>query len=233
MATPNAQYNVAAPESLPIRIAGRMRRQMFAKFMDSFAIGERDTILDVGTTSDRTYDHSNYLEAWFPDKRRIIAVGIDDAAFLEQQYPGLRFVRASGCLLPFRDASVDYVHSSAVIEHVGGRDQQLRFVAELWRVARKGIFVTTPNRWFPIEFHTVLPLIHWLPKPLFRRLLSASGHGFFAEERNLNLLGIGDLRSICSALQLASYRVDGVSILGWRTNLILRAVKDHPSMARG
>ncbi len=31
-------------------------------------------------------------------------------------------------------------------------------------MSRKGLFVTTPNRWFPIEFHTVLPLVHWLPK---------------------------------------------------------------------
>ena len=29
---------------------------------------------------------------------------------------------------------------------------QVRLLRELWRVARKGIFVTTPNRWFPMEF---------------------------------------------------------------------------------
>ena len=25
-------------------------------------------------------------------------------------------------------------------------------------------FITTPNRFYPIEFHTKLPLIHWIQK---------------------------------------------------------------------
>ena len=25
------------------------------------------------------------------------------------------------------------------------------------------VFVTTPNRWFPLEVHTLLPFVHWLP----------------------------------------------------------------------
>ena len=28
------------------------------------------------------------------------------------------------------------------------------------------MFVTTPNRWFPIEVHTRLPLVHWLPETM-------------------------------------------------------------------
>jgi len=32
------------------------------------------------------------------------------------------------------------------------------------RVGRAG-FVTTPNRWFPIETHCKLPVLHWLPRP--------------------------------------------------------------------
>ena len=33
----------------------------------------------------------------------------------------------------------------------------------------------TPNRWFPIEFHTLLPLVHWLPPEHFRKLLVLTG----------------------------------------------------------
>jgi hypothetical protein len=38
-------------------------------------------------------------------------------------------------------------YSSAVIEHVGHRQNQVEFLRELWRMGRSGIFVTTPNRW--------------------------------------------------------------------------------------
>jgi hypothetical protein len=31
--------------------------------------------------------------------------------------------------------------------------------------------VTTPNRWFPLEVHTLLPFVHWLPPGLRARVL--------------------------------------------------------------
>lgn len=221
----NAQYNVAAPESLPVKIAGRMRRQMYERFLERLAPREVDTILDVGVTSDRTYDHSNYVEAWYPYKHRITAAGIDDASFLEGLYPGLRFVRADGRDLPFEADSFDYVHSSAVLEHVGSRARQRQFLSELWRVARKGIFVTTPNVWFPVEFHTVLPLVHWLPPKQFRFLLRRLGKEFFAEEANLNLLAASDVSAITRSLGISGV-VETVGIAGWPTNLLLVARKD-------
>ena len=71
---PNAQYNVAAPGSLPVRIAGRQRRVMFDAFARQAAAGPVRLVLDVGVTSDQSYDHSNYFEAWYPHKARITAV---------------------------------------------------------------------------------------------------------------------------------------------------------------
>ena len=55
-----------------------------------------------------------------------------------------------------------------MIEHVGGEDEQRRFVAEALRVGRRA-FITTPNRWFPVEVHTRLPLVHWLPDNVSHR----------------------------------------------------------------
>ena len=96
------------------------------------------------------------------------------ARFLEQMYPGVRFLIADALNLPFSDGSFDYVHSSAVLEHVGSAANQKRMVAECLRVARKGVCLTTPNRWFPVEFHTQLPLVHWLPKPAFLWIFAGS-----------------------------------------------------------
>jgi ubiquinone/menaquinone biosynthesis C-methylase UbiE len=221
----NAQYNVARPDSLPIRIAGHQRRKMFAAFVQAMGVGADDTIVDVGATSDRSYDHSNYLEAWHPHKARVTAVGVDDAAFLEELYPGMRFVRADGRDLPFDDGAFDYAHSSAVLEHVGSAQKQATFIKELWRVASKGIFVTTPNKGFPIEFHTVLPLIHWLPADLHRKILKGIGQSFFADEENLNLLSRKDLCAATRAAGIDRFRIDTVSLAGWPTNLLLVARK--------
>jgi hypothetical protein len=224
--TVNAQYNVANPASLPVKIAGYQRRKMFNSFLALMDLEPMDTILDIGATSDQSYDHSNYLEAWYPHKNRITAVGIDDAASVEFLHPGVRFVRADGRDLPFDTGSFDFVHSSAVLEHVGSREQQAQFLREAWRVARKGMFVTTPNRWFPVEFHTTLPLIHWLPPTQYRRLLSALGYDFFAGEEKLNLLSSRSMADTAVAAGIAQFKIRSVSLLGLPTNLLMAARKE-------
>lgn len=228
----NAQYNVARGGGLTDRVSTYMRRRMYARFIAA-GVADDDHILDVGVTSDRDQLASNYLEAWHPRKDRITACGIDDASFLEEQYPGMRFVPGDGKDLPFPSASFDWVHSSAVLEHVGSAAEQAKFIAELHRVCRKGIFITTPNRWFPVEFHTVLPLVHWLPRPWFRALLRLLGHRELALEKNLNLLGRGDLESACMLAGLVDWRIDSVALGGWPSNLLLVASRAHPSHAIG
>jgi ubiquinone/menaquinone biosynthesis C-methylase UbiE len=219
----NAQYNLAAPESIPIRIASYQRRRMFDIFMTSTGIEPQDTLLDLGVTSDQTYTHSNYVEQWYPYKHRITACGVDNAAFLEDTHPGLKFVQADCRKLPFQDSEFDFVHSSAVLEHVGSRKQQTEFLREAWRVARKGVFITTPNRWFPIEFHTVMPLVHWLPPETFRKLCKMRGLDFFASEENLNLLSGSVLKQLAADAEMENFKVSSVRLAGWSSNLLLSA----------
>jgi ubiquinone/menaquinone biosynthesis C-methylase UbiE len=223
--TTNAQYNVAKPGSIPQRITGRMRRSLYNRFLSSVQPKSQDTILDVGATSDQVYDFSNYLEAWYPHKSRITAVGIDDAKFLEKLYPGITFLKADGRDLPFADESFDVVHSSAVLEHVGSRENQMQFIRELTRVARRAVFMTTPNRWFPVEVHTVLPFVHWLPAPWFRAILRQLGHDMLSREENLNLLTAENLRAMCREIGVR-YRVESARLYGMPSNLLLTIYKD-------
>lgn len=219
---PNAQYNRAASGSAADRLATLVRWRMFALLMQELAPSPDHRILDVGATSDQTYESSNYLEAWYPFPAQVTATGIDDASHLEQRYPGVRFVPADGRSLPFEDRSFDLVHASAVIEHVGTREGQARFLAELWRVARIGLVVTTPNRWFPVELHTSLPLLHWLPAPTYRWFLRRIGLGFYAEETNLNLLSRRDLLAL-SRVTGIPIEVRAVRLAGWPSNLVIIA----------
>jgi hypothetical protein len=218
---PNKQYNLAAPDSFPVRIGAYQRRRMYERFLIDANVVASDRILDVGATADQSYESSNYLEKLYPHKSEITAVGTEDAAFLQKLYPGMRVVQANGRHLPFRDCEFDVVHSSAVLEHVGSRDHQMAFVLECCRVARKAVFFTTPNRWFPVEFHTVLPFVHWMPKPIFRAIMKMTGRSFFAEEANLNLLTGTELRAIADRAKCFSFSLSSVMLCGWPSNLLL------------
>lgn len=225
----NDQYNLAAPNSFTDRLGTRVRDGLFHRFMQEFRPGEADEVLDLGVTGDQSYSSSNYFERLYPFKHRVVAAGLDDAKFLEQQYPGMRFEFADACALPFIDKSFDYIHSSAVLEHVGSFQQQSKMVAECVRCARKGIWLTTPNRWFPIEFHTQLPIAHWMPKPAFRALLKKMGQHDLALESNLNLMTSSELGAISRNHPAWKMRVLSSRLLGWKSNLILAGRSVHLS----
>lgn len=226
MNIPNAQYNLANPDSLSVRVATKVRHEMFAMFMSELRPAPTHRILDIGVTSDQSYSSSNYFEALYPHKHRIVAAGLQDAAFLEALYPGVKYVQADVLGMPFSDRSFDFVHSSAVLEHVGSMENQARMIRECLRVARRGICLTTPNRWFPIEFHTQLPVVHWLPKPVTRRIFRRLGYGPLAQEENLNLMTAAELRAIAKGIPGWSFRVAAARLWGWRSNLLLFAKRE-------
>ncbi|MBA3995423.1 MAG: class I SAM-dependent methyltransferase [Cyanobacteria bacterium DS2.3.42] len=173
------------------RVSDNMRRKMFDRFMQELQPSGSTTIIDVGVTDDQRLD-SNFFERLYPHKSQLTAVGMEDAKFLETQYPGVKFVLADGLKLPFEDKSFDLAVSFAVIEHVGSNERQRAFIKELCRVGKR-VCLTMPNRWYPIEFHTILPFLHWLPPEMFRSILRMIGKPFFSKEENLNLLGEKDL----------------------------------------
>ena len=58
----------------------------------------------------------------------------------------------------------DLVISNATIEHVGNLQHQIKMMQNIIKLTKKIFIVSTPNRYFPIEFHTKIPLIHFFPK---------------------------------------------------------------------
>ena len=196
-------------------IAGR--KKFFRAFMDSMAPTEETTILDVGVTPDQTAADSNFFEKWYPWSERITATSIEDASHLEAAHPGLTFIRTDGERLPFADRQFDIVFSTAVIEHVGDREHQRLFMAELLRVSKR-FFLTTPNRWYPVELHTYVPLLHWLPQHHHQRALQRLGKDDWSTTDNLNLLGRKDLLALFPPQ--VDPAVSGIRLFGMRSNLI-------------
>lgn len=78
----------------------------------------------------------------------------------------------------FHDAQFDIVVSNSVIEHVGSFDNQRRVASEIRRVAR-GYFVQTPNKFFLLEPHFLLPGFQFLPAGVRAWLLSRFDLGWW------------------------------------------------------
>jgi SAM-dependent methyltransferase len=201
-------------------LAHAPRRRLFRFFMDALKPRESESVFDLGTAN-LPEPLENIFELYYPHKHRITAAGAEDCAFLEKSYPGLKFVRVkAGAPLPFADDAFDVGFSNAVIEHVGARANQTQFLRELIRVSRR-CFIATPNRWFPVELHTRLPFVHWLPAPLFRRLIAALGFGFYAQEENLNLMSESDLRAMLPSIPGMKVRTAKNYFLGFPSNIMM------------
>jgi SAM-dependent methyltransferase len=146
--------------------------------METVRPGPETRVVDVGvgdtgfgTEPGMAVTH-NFFEALYPWPERITAVSDVPLPNFAREFPSIRCVTASGTKLPFDDDEFDVAFSNAVIEHVGSRQAQRRFVSELCRVASR-VFLSTPNRWFPVETHTLVPLVHWLPRPAADRAMRA------------------------------------------------------------
>ena len=78
--------------------------------------------------------------------------------------------------LPWADGAFDIVLAVGVVEHLPARKRRAQ-VDEYYRVLAPGGHVAvldTPNRWFPLETHSVgLPLVQWLPPRLAWRYARA------------------------------------------------------------
>lgn len=182
------------------QISLRSRQRKFALFMETIAPTAGTTVLDVGVDDFGFGEHAgcatlNFFEELYPWPEQVTALGLHEGERLRARYPRVTYVQGDALELPFEDNAFDVIFSNAVIEHVGGRDEQRRFVSEGLRVARRA-FITTPNRWFPIEVHTRLPLVHWLPDSLSRRTYDLARKSWAKE---LCLLGPGALRDLFPA----------------------------------
>jgi hypothetical protein len=61
------------------------------------------------------------------------------------------------------DKSYDIAFSNSVIEHMFTLENQAAMAREIRRVAR-AYWVQTPNFWFPVEPHFLVPSWHWMPQ---------------------------------------------------------------------
>lgn len=165
-------------------VSARSRSSKLELFLELMQPTAETTVVDVGV-SDGGYGAdalgtANFFEALYPWPERITAVSTQYLEVFREAFPKVTAVRADGRSLPFADDEFDLGFSNAVVEHLPDLASQRAFVSELCRVSRR-VFLTTPNRWFPVDTHTLVPLAHWLPDErrdtIYRLLRKPEGVG--------------------------------------------------------
>jgi len=159
------------------------RTRIFRDFVARMRPTAADRILDVGV-SDVATDGANVLERSYALPHNITACGVGPGEAFKQAFPSVRYRQITpSAELPFADGSFDIATSNAVLEHVGSLERQLFFVRQMCRVARR-VFISVPNRFFPVEHHTSIPLAHY-QNAAFKLACRFAGKAEWSDERNL------------------------------------------------
>ena len=87
------------------------------------------------------------------------------------------------------------------------------------KLSKEMLIITTPNRFHPVEFHTKIPFIHWLPKKLHRKILKMFNLTFYSKEENLNLLSKRDFLDLTKEENI-KYEFKFIKLLFFKSNLI-------------
>lgn len=211
-------YANAANLGVNRRLSHAARVRNYRHFCETMQPTKDTEILDLGTCDEITPE-ANMLQQMHPHCERITCASLGDGAPILAAYPGVRHVRVAPGRLPFSDAQFDIAFSNAVLEHVGSADAQHAFVLEMCRVARR-VYLAVPNRLFPVEHHTCLPFLHWLPKPWFRAILRRTRFAFYGHEENLNHASAGQLQSWFPADRHAEIAYTGIGFGVFRSNLV-------------
>ena len=203
------------------KISQYNRRRKYKYFLDAFSPNATTTILDIGFTNNDYSEEANFLEKHYPYLDNITALSIESESddIFKKLFPQIKVVLYDGSNFPFQDSFFDIGWSNAVIEHVGNRDNQIRFIKEMVRTCKK-VFFTTPNRKFPFDLHSKFPFIHWLPKKYSDRLFIFFGKQWVSGNY-MNLLTKKDIVSICKEADVKNILIKRNRFLGFTMDFII------------
>ncbi|MBI3899619.1 MAG: methyltransferase domain-containing protein [Gammaproteobacteria bacterium] len=209
------------------------RRQARAKrasvFREAFTLSSTTRILDIGSEDGSAVAAMLAGTGAQPNN---VYIADSDLGRLEEGHRRFGFVPVempeSG-RLPFEDRFFDIVYCSSVIEHVtvpksevwamhDGQEFQKRahrrqrqFANEIRRLGKQ-YYVQTPDKWFPVESHTWLPFVGYLPRSMQLKVLALSNRYWIKRTTPAwNLLGTSDMRELFPDAEIRRERFMGLS----------------------
>jgi SAM-dependent methyltransferase len=178
--------------------------------------GGGENVLDVGSgVVLRIHYLKLFRQASYPFSI-CAGIGIEDLAPLHVKYTRIDFIQGDALSLPFADKSFDMAYSNAVIEHIFPLSARKPMVCEMLRVA-KGVFLTTPNKWFPVEVHCSLPIVHWLPLKIHNLVLRWLGLERFSRGIYFDPMSVRDVRACfpSTAITTVELGILGMNIVAY------------------
>jgi hypothetical protein len=176
--------------------ANTLRKKRFAVFfailenqintkIHSAGLSKTITILDIGGTY-------NYWKQMGMDQIvqrykstidiRVILLNIQEEK--QEQFPRyISHMQQNVLLVKKRIPNVDILFSNSVIEHVGNVNKQQQFTQYI-RSYNKPYYVQTPNKYFIIEPHTLVPGFALLPVRIKVWLVQQMSLGWIAKQKS-------------------------------------------------
>lgn len=170
------------------------------------------TVLDVGC------GNGTYMTAFGQAGAAISGLEVNPTLVeLAQQTLDSQGVKGSAVLydgftFPFSDASFDFVFSVSTLEHVSDHRAVLNEMARVLKPGGKA-YISYPNRWRPLETHTGIWFLSYLPIPVAKHILRMRGRNTI-DEINLSFLSYWSLKKYLRGVPLQIvYEYDAGSAL--------------------
>ena len=141
-------------------LGNKFREKRFSFFLKKFdSLNKPITLLDIG-------GKINFWENRGLAGNNDYKITIINIEKEKSQYSNIKTKTGDATdLSQFDDKSFDIVHSNSVIEHLYNFNNQSKMASEIVRVGKKHI-VQTPNKYFFIEPHYLLPFFNIVPEKI-------------------------------------------------------------------
>ncbi len=203
------------------KIIIKNRSKMLALITNFLKDKDLFDVLDVGSTSDLSNESSNFLIKNLKNFKNYKSISDQKPQLALFSKSLKKLITENLTDKELDEYRSDLVISNATIEHVGSFVNQVKMCENIIKLSKKYFIIITPNRFHPIEFHSKLPLLHWLPKKIYRKILFLLGMKFLSKEENLNLLSQSDLVKIMKNLNQSNYEIRNINFLLFKSNLLL------------
>jgi SAM-dependent methyltransferase len=219
--------------------SAKAREKRAKVFLENFALNDSTKILDLGSESG--VNIHNILKSTNVKAENVFIADIDEGLIKSgaERFGFNAVLIEEKARIDFDDKFFDIVYCSSVIEHTtvdkaevweyktgaafkdAAWQRQKLFAAEIIRLGKQ-YFVQTPCKSFPVESHTWLPLVGYLPREVLLPVLKVSNRYWVkAAAPDFNLLGEGEMKNLFPNAKILKEKSFGLtkSLMAVKSNL--------------